>query len=212
MLETLRRRLKDKKPVYGMHRGTVGFLMNEFRRGRAAGARWRRPSRCVSARSWPSAKPRRGIVEERAFNEVSLFRQTAQIGEAAHQHRWRRCACPSFLCDGLMVATPGGLHRLQLLRPWPDPADQLAAAGADADQRLPAAPLARRAAAAPRRSAHRSAGGRAAPLGERGLRQCRNPRCHWPLKSAKTPSAALTLLFDPGHALDERIVREQFNV
>ena len=30
MLETLRRRLGDKKPVYGMHRGTVGFLMNEY--------------------------------------------------------------------------------------------------------------------------------------------------------------------------------------
>ena len=30
MLETLRRRLTDKKPVYGMHRGTIGFLMNEY--------------------------------------------------------------------------------------------------------------------------------------------------------------------------------------
>src|SRR5690606_1085191 len=30
MLDTLRRRLKDKKPVYGMHRGTIGFLMNEY--------------------------------------------------------------------------------------------------------------------------------------------------------------------------------------
>ncbi len=30
MLETLRRRLGDKKPVYGMHRGTIGFLMNEY--------------------------------------------------------------------------------------------------------------------------------------------------------------------------------------
>ncbi|MGD9981996.1 MAG: NAD(+)/NADH kinase, partial [Hyphomonadaceae bacterium] len=30
MLDTLRGRLKDKKPVYGMHRGTIGFLMNEY--------------------------------------------------------------------------------------------------------------------------------------------------------------------------------------
>src|SRR6185503_5585399 len=30
MLEVLHRRLKDKKSVYGMHRGTIGFLMNEF--------------------------------------------------------------------------------------------------------------------------------------------------------------------------------------
>src|ERR1700755_1911316 len=31
MLQTLRRAMKADKPIYGMHRGTVGFLMNEFR-------------------------------------------------------------------------------------------------------------------------------------------------------------------------------------
>jgi NAD+ kinase len=31
MLETLHRTLKQGVPIYGMHRGTVGFLMNEFR-------------------------------------------------------------------------------------------------------------------------------------------------------------------------------------
>ena len=30
MLDTLRRRFQDNKPVYGMHRGTVGFLMNDY--------------------------------------------------------------------------------------------------------------------------------------------------------------------------------------
>ena len=31
MLQTLRRFMNSGKPIYGMHRGTVGFLMNEFR-------------------------------------------------------------------------------------------------------------------------------------------------------------------------------------
>ena len=31
MLQTLRRFMRSGKPIYGMHRGTVGFLMNEFR-------------------------------------------------------------------------------------------------------------------------------------------------------------------------------------
>src|SRR5204863_931448 len=31
MLRTLRQAMKAGKPIYGMHRGTVGFLMNEFR-------------------------------------------------------------------------------------------------------------------------------------------------------------------------------------
>ena len=39
------------------------------------------------------------------------------------------------ICDGVLVATPGRLDRLQPLRPRADPADQRAAAGADADQR-----------------------------------------------------------------------------
>jgi NAD+ kinase len=31
MLQTLHRFMKSGKPIYGMHRGTVGFLMNDFR-------------------------------------------------------------------------------------------------------------------------------------------------------------------------------------
>src|SRR5438874_11225220 len=31
MLQTLHRLMKAGKPIYGMHRGTVGFMMNEFR-------------------------------------------------------------------------------------------------------------------------------------------------------------------------------------
>ena len=38
MLQTLHRFMNSGKPIYGMHRGTVGFLMNEFSRGRAARA------------------------------------------------------------------------------------------------------------------------------------------------------------------------------
>ena len=38
MLQTLHRFMNSGKPIYGMHRGTVGFLMNEFQRGRPARA------------------------------------------------------------------------------------------------------------------------------------------------------------------------------
>ena len=34
MLQTLHRHMRSGKPIYGMHRGTVGFLMNEFSRAR----------------------------------------------------------------------------------------------------------------------------------------------------------------------------------
>ena len=47
MLQTLHKLMNTGKPIYGMHRGTVGFLMNEFREDelqRAARRRRRPPS------------------------------------------------------------------------------------------------------------------------------------------------------------------------
>ena len=47
MLATLQRFMNSGKPIYGMHRGTVGFLMNEYSENglrRAAGRRRSRPS------------------------------------------------------------------------------------------------------------------------------------------------------------------------
>ncbi|MDB5503272.1 MAG: kinase, partial [Tardiphaga sp.] len=81
MLKTLHDYMRSDKPIYGMHRGTVGFLMNEFlvdglvERIAAAHATVIHPlsmqARDVDGKSY----------ERRAINEVSLFRQSAQ---AAH--------------------------------------------------------------------------------------------------------------------------------
>ena len=42
MLQTLHQHMRSGKPIYGMHRGTVGFLMNEFSTHRPARAGSRR--------------------------------------------------------------------------------------------------------------------------------------------------------------------------
>src|SRR5688572_21361494 len=107
MLETLRRRLTDKKPVYGMHRGTIGFLMNDFQPdglpGRLAKAEAARV-RPLVAHCETTAGP---IVTERAFNEVSLLRQSAQSAKLRILvDGAERMA--ELLCDGVMVATPAG--------------------------------------------------------------------------------------------------------
>jgi NAD+ kinase len=68
MLDTLRRRVKDKRPVYGMNRGTVGFLMNDYnedglveRLAQAESVRIRPlVARCQTISG--------AVVEERAFN------------------------------------------------------------------------------------------------------------------------------------------------
>jgi NAD+ kinase len=95
------------KPIYGMHRGTVGFLMNEFGeislRERLAAARITviHPL-LMRARDMAGA-----TVEHHAFNEVSLFRQTYQVA------RLRilidgEVRLPELVADGALVATPAG--------------------------------------------------------------------------------------------------------
>src|SRR5438552_4806968 len=78
MLQTLHRLMSSGKPIYGMHRGTVGFLMNEYQedglRERIAAAE---PTVIHPLRM--RARDMRGIEHEsHAINEVSVFRESYQ--------------------------------------------------------------------------------------------------------------------------------------
>src|ERR1700674_2623416 len=78
MLQTLHQHMHSGKPIYGMHRGTVGFLMNEFSthdlHSRLAAAR-----ESVIHPLLMRATDVHGVVHvHRAINEVALFRQTHQ--------------------------------------------------------------------------------------------------------------------------------------
>ncbi len=107
MLTALRRFMNTGKPVYGMHRGTVGFLMNEFRvedlherLGRAEITRIR--PLLMTARDADGE-----IHEARAFNEVSLWRHTYQAAKLRISIDDRE-RLDELVCDGLIVATPAG--------------------------------------------------------------------------------------------------------
>ncbi|MFZ2030337.1 MAG: NAD kinase [Vitreimonas sp.] len=209
MLETLRRRLADKKPVYGMHRGTIGFLMNDYheadlieRLGKAQQVRVRPlVARCQTASG--------AVIEERAFNEVSLIRQTAQSAKLRILiDGAERLA--ELLCDGIIVATPAG-----------STAYNFSAYG-------PILPIDSRLLALTPISAFRPRRWRGAllPYGakvrievleaeRRGVSAAadnRETRDVTAVDISEDTDASLMLLFDPGHALDERILREQFNV
>jgi NAD+ kinase len=208
MLDTLRKRLKDKKPVYGMHRGTIGFLMNEFseadlpeRVGKAEPIRVRPlVAKCETAA---------GIVEHRAFNEVSVFRQTAQtaklricIDGAERLHE--------LSCDGLMVATPAGSTAYNFsahgpILPINSRLLALTPISAFRPRRWRGALLPHRAVVRIEviEAGHRPVSATADNLETRDVQA---------VEIREDSAAALTLLFDPGHALDERIVREQFVV
>ena len=107
MLETLHRVIDRKIPIYGMNRGSVGFLMNSFGADDLRG----RLRRAEEVRLHPLAMVATTIDgnkhRARAINEVSLLRQTRQ---SAHLRILVDGAVrmPDLVCDGALVATPAG--------------------------------------------------------------------------------------------------------
>lgn len=107
MLQTLHRHGGRGLPVFGMKLGTVGFLMNQYRpdelleRFRAAEPAVLRPLE-MSVTTEAGA-----TVTSLAYNEVSLLRQTRQ---AAHLrvHLNGQVRLDELVCDGALVATPAG--------------------------------------------------------------------------------------------------------
>lgn len=107
MLETLRSAIGAGRPIYGMNRGTVGFLMNEYREdGLIERIRNAVPETLHPLRM--KAFCRDGtIVEGLAINEVSLFRASAQAAKIRiFVDGIERLS--ELVCDGVLVATPAG--------------------------------------------------------------------------------------------------------
>jgi len=207
MLQTLHRNLRRRTPIFGMNLGTVGFLMNQYR---AAGL----PGRIRKARH-VALTPLRMVAtnargqrsEAIAINEVSLLRssrQTARIAVSVDG----TSRIPDLYCDGAIVATPAG-----------STAYNLSAHG-------PILPLGAGLLALTPINAFR-------PRRWRGALLPRDAKVEFTiLEHRKRPVAAaadslevanvvkvvvteaadieLTLLFDPEHDLEERILKEQF--
>ena len=107
MLETLHRNLPSQRPVYGMNRGSVGFLMNNYDEAglleRIAGA-----EKAVIHPLTMLARDAAGTEHEAiAINEVSLLRQTYQTAKLRISiDDVVRMA--ELTCDGVLVSTPAG--------------------------------------------------------------------------------------------------------
>ena len=109
MLETLMRNMpliRKGLPVYGMNRGTVGFLMNAFNEENLP-ARLKAAEAAVIHPLKMTATGADGTVSELAFNEVSLFRQTRQAAHIRITVDGRE-RMPKLIADGVLVATPAG--------------------------------------------------------------------------------------------------------
>ena len=107
MLHTLHRHGGLGRPVFGMKLGTVGFLMNQFetddllaRLAAAEPAKLRPLEMQALTESGAS-------VSSLAYNEVSLLRQTRQAAHLSIE-RNGQTRLDELICDGVMVATPAG--------------------------------------------------------------------------------------------------------
>jgi NAD+ kinase len=206
MLQSLHKFLGSGKPIYGMNLGSVGFLMNEFREtdldGRLAAAE--------QAKIHPlrmRAESKQGPFDARAFNEVSLLRQTRQAAKLRILVD-DKVRTPELICDGVLVATPAGSTAYNLSAHGPIlPIDAAL---------LALTPI----------SAFRPRRWRGALLSHRArvrfeiLEAAKRPvsavaddlevRDVTAVDVAEDRSISTTMLFDAGHSLDERILAEQF--
>ncbi|MBW2499490.1 MAG: NAD kinase [Deltaproteobacteria bacterium] len=107
MLQTIHRFITQGKPIYGMNRGSVGFMMNPYKtedlleRIRNAEVARLHPLRMI-AHLDSGAR-----VELQAMNEVSMLRQTRQAAKL-RIHIDGVVRMSEMICDGVLVATPAG--------------------------------------------------------------------------------------------------------
>jgi len=207
MLQTLHRFMRTGKPIYGMHRGTVGFLMNEYSDDELP----KRLAKALVTMIHPllmRAHDEEGeTIEFHAFNEVSLFRQTYQAARLRILVDGKE-RLPELAADGVLLATPAGSTAYNLSAQGP-----IIPINAPLMALTPISPF------RPRRW-------RGALLPDTAcvrvdvLEPEKRPvaavadhdevRAVCSVDIKMDHSIATQMLFDPGHSLDERILREQF--
>ncbi|HEY8435164.1 MAG TPA: NAD kinase [Sphingomicrobium sp.] len=210
MLNTLHDMLDGNRacvPVFGMNRGTVGFLMNEWRIDRLAERIDAAKAIRVAPLEMRATTVGGKTFTHSAINEVSLLRETRQTAKIEISVNGR-VALPELACDGVLVATPAGSTAYNL------------------SARGPILPLQAKMLALTPISPFRPRRWSGAILPDD------TAVCLKILEAQNRPVSAvadqtevrdvarveirldrersLTLLFDPEHALDERIAMEQF--
>jgi NAD+ kinase len=107
MLETVHRVLDRKIPVYGMNRGSVGFLMNTFSVDDLPGRLLRAQEAVLHPLRMTAVTTTGTVHEALAFNEVSLLRQLRQAAKIRVTIDGR-VRLAELSCDGILISTPAG--------------------------------------------------------------------------------------------------------
>ncbi len=207
MLQTLHTFTDKGKPIYGMNLGSVGFLMNEYRQEDLL----KRLAAAEKAEIHPlimQAHTAKGITEARAFDEVSLLRQTRQAAKIRIMVDGKP-RISELICDGVLVSTPAGSTAYNLSAHGPIlPIDAALLALTPISVFRPRR---WRGALLPHRAKVQF------EILENGKRPVSAVADDFEVRDviavdvAEDRSTAMTMLYDAGHNLDERILSEQFS-
>jgi NAD+ kinase len=207
MLRSLHRLMGSGKPIYGMNRGTIGFLMNEFRSD-ALMERLEAAQRSVVHPLLMSAWDVDGHHHTaKAINDVYMLRQTYQAAKLRISVD-EKVRLLELVADGILVATPAGSTAYNLsvngpILPLDAPLLALTPISAFRPRRWRGAllPDYARIEIEVLEAQERPVSAVADHTEFR-----RVARVHVSMDRGTD----LVMLHDPGHSLDERILREQF--
>jgi len=207
MLHTLHRTQSNEAPVYGMNRGTVGFLMNEYAEAdlpmRLAAAE----EAMINPLSMHATRGDGSVHEALAINEVSLLRMGPQAAKLKITVDGR-LRMEELVCDGALVSTPAGSTAYNYSAHGP-----ILPIGSEVLALTAIAPF------RPRRWR-----GALLPKAAHVLIEVQDSQKRPVMADADSrsvlyvetveirsePTIVHRLLFDPGHGLEERLIREQF--
>ena len=207
MLTTLHRFMNSGKPIYGMHRGTVGFLMNEFseenliERLAAAQVTLIHPL-LMRARDADGR-----VHQHRAINEVSLFREIYQAARLRVLVDGKE-RLAELIADGILLSTPAGSTAYNLSVQGP-----IIPIGAPLLALTPISPFRPRrwrGALLPHAAEVRFDIIEAEKRPVSAVADYTEVRDVLAVTVRENREIALTMLFDPEHNLEERVLKEQF--
>lgn len=207
MLDTLHRTQSMKAPVYGMNRGTVGFLMNEYREDGLIERLEAAVVEEINPLSMKAVCTKGNTHEALAINEVSVLRMGPQAAKLKIVVDGR-LRMAELVCDGALVATPAGSTAYNYSAHGP-----ILPIGSDVLALTAIAPF------RPRRWR-----GALLPKDATVQIEVTDPEKRPVMADAdgrsfadvvsveirSAPDVTHHILFDPGHGLEERLIREQF--
>jgi NAD+ kinase len=207
MLQTLHLLEGREIPVYGMNRGTVGFLMNAYREDDLAERLATAEHTVINPLRMRAASRQGPVKDALAINEVSLLRMGPQAAKLRVSVDGK-VRMEELVCDGCLVATPAGstAYNYSAHGPvLPIGAEVLALTAI-----APFRPRRWRGALLPRSVTVRFDVIEAEKRPVRTDADSRSVQDVAWVEVATETAVRHHLLFDPGHGLDERLIREQF--